>query len=283
MQVDVALHPFGADVASLVRTGVAAERRGAGAAWVPDHFSARMIDRAWSRDPFVLLGALAASTSRIGLGTLVANMVNRHPAQLACAVNSVQSLAPGRVLLGVGSGAGPGSRFALEHEAIGRTLEPTARRRADLVAHLAALRAIWATPVGGATPRRHDASEGSGDAAGPEGAADDVGASAAGGVVDGAPIPPLIVGASSWGTIDVALAHADGVNLRDTDRLGRQLERLDAQRRPGFEVSVLVEIDDVVADPARIDRLAGAGVDRLIVGVSPRHDPTVLDLVDWTR
>lgn len=106
----------------MVEVAVLAEECGFSAVWVNDHFSGAVVGAPWSRDPCICLGAFAVATDDIGLGLLVANIVNRHPAQLASAVNSLQSLAPGRLTLGVGSGAAPGSRFAVEHEAIGREL-----------------------------------------------------------------------------------------------------------------------------------------------------------------
>ena len=63
---------------------------------------------------------------------LVANITNRHPAQLASGINSIQSLAPGRVRFGVGSGAAPGSRFAVEHDMIGKQLGDLDGRRSHL-------------------------------------------------------------------------------------------------------------------------------------------------------
>ena len=111
-----------------------------------DHFSGAVDGAPWSRDPFVTLGAMAAVTERIELGLLVANMVNRHPVQLVSAFNSLQSIAPGRVRLGLGSGAAPGSRFAVEHEAIGRDLGRDRRRstRSALRDQIRAVRAIYA-------------------------------------------------------------------------------------------------------------------------------------------
>ncbi len=62
------------------------------------------------RDPYVMLAAAAAATSQIRLGTLVVNPVTRHPAALANSAATVDELAPGRTLLGVGSGGEIGVR-----------------------------------------------------------------------------------------------------------------------------------------------------------------------------
>lgn len=254
MLVDVAINPFDADVGDMVEVARTAEAAGASAVWVADHFSGAVVGRRWSRDPFVCLAAIAASTTQIDLGVLVANVVNRHPAQLAAAVDSLQSLAPGRVRLGVGSGAAPGSRFAVEHEAIGRRLGSADERRNHLVDHLAALRAIWCGDAAFESPsiEWHDLE----------------------GVVDGrSAMPPVVVGASAWPTIEVAIAHADGVNLRRTASLDDHLVRLAVDAPDGFEVSVL-DSTDGARDGSWSDRRGFVG--RLIVGVSAPFDPAAI-------
>jgi alkanesulfonate monooxygenase SsuD/methylene tetrahydromethanopterin reductase-like flavin-dependent oxidoreductase (luciferase family) len=56
-------------------------------------------------DPLVALGALAAVTKRVELGTAVLQVSLRHPIDLAHRVQSVQALSGGRLRLGVGSGS----------------------------------------------------------------------------------------------------------------------------------------------------------------------------------
>lgn len=57
-----------------------------------------------SGDPYVALAMAAASTSRIGLGTGVTNSVTRHAAATAAAIVSVNRIANGRAVLGIGRG-----------------------------------------------------------------------------------------------------------------------------------------------------------------------------------
>jgi 5,10-methylenetetrahydromethanopterin reductase len=57
-----------------------------------------------SGDSYVALTAMALSTSRVGIGTGVTNPVTRHPAIAASAIASVQRLADGRAVLGIGRG-----------------------------------------------------------------------------------------------------------------------------------------------------------------------------------
>lgn len=264
MLIDLAINPFEAEVPSMIELAQAAEDLGYAGVWVADHFSGAVVGRRWSRDPFVCLAAIATATSRLDLGILVANARNRHPAQLTVAVNSLQSIAPGRVRLGIGSGANPGSRFAVEHEAIGTELGTADERRALLRDSIASVRAIWAG----------ESSFGGAAGTGFRGLA---------GVVDGSARPPIIVGASAWPTVELALAHADGVNVRRTDRTDGILARIGKFRPPEFEVSLLDAFDDVVRAPHRINRAAEQGVDRLILGVSRPLDTDRIGVLDVER
>lgn len=55
-------------------------------------------------DPWVALTLAAAATTRVRLAMCVTNLVSRHPAATAAAAASVDLVAPGRVVLGVGAG-----------------------------------------------------------------------------------------------------------------------------------------------------------------------------------
>jgi alkanesulfonate monooxygenase SsuD/methylene tetrahydromethanopterin reductase-like flavin-dependent oxidoreductase (luciferase family) len=95
-----------------------AEAEGYDTTWVFDHFDGAMIegDRPML-ECFTLLGALAAITTTIGLGTLVANVANRHPAILAAAASSAQRISGDRLTLGLGAGTSPNSKWSGEHVA----------------------------------------------------------------------------------------------------------------------------------------------------------------------
>ena len=56
-------------------------------------------------DAFTLLGAIAARTSRMNLGTSVISTFTRSPALAAMSFATLHDLAPGRVFAGVGSGS----------------------------------------------------------------------------------------------------------------------------------------------------------------------------------
>lgn len=67
-------------------------------AWVFDHFIWDTME-AWT-----LLGGLAASTSRVRLGTMVSGNTYRHPSMLMKQAVTVDRISNGRLVLGVGAG-----------------------------------------------------------------------------------------------------------------------------------------------------------------------------------
>jgi 5,10-methylenetetrahydromethanopterin reductase len=56
------------------------------------------------RDVYVCEALVAANTSSIRFGSRVINPLTRHPAVAACAAATLEELAPGRTMLGIGSG-----------------------------------------------------------------------------------------------------------------------------------------------------------------------------------
>jgi alkanesulfonate monooxygenase SsuD/methylene tetrahydromethanopterin reductase-like flavin-dependent oxidoreductase (luciferase family) len=72
--------------------------------WTYDHLSWRRYrDRPWHATIPWLTG-LAAATSRIGLGTMVASPNFRHPVTLAKDAMTIDHISDGRLILGVGAG-----------------------------------------------------------------------------------------------------------------------------------------------------------------------------------
>jgi len=57
-----------------------------------------------SGDPYVALAMAASATTRLGLGTGVTNCVTRHASVTASSIASVQRIAGGRAVLGIGRG-----------------------------------------------------------------------------------------------------------------------------------------------------------------------------------
>lgn len=85
-----------------------AEQRGFATAWTYDHLSWRsMRDDPWL-GAVPLLAAVAATTSTLRLGTLVATPNFRHPMLFAKDMMTLDEISNGRVDLGLGAGSGSG-------------------------------------------------------------------------------------------------------------------------------------------------------------------------------
>jgi alkanesulfonate monooxygenase SsuD/methylene tetrahydromethanopterin reductase-like flavin-dependent oxidoreductase (luciferase family) len=86
-----------------------AEEYGFDHAWTYDHLGWRdLVDGPWF-DAVPTLTAAAMVTSRIALGTLVASPNFRHPVSFARQVTALDDISGGRLLLGLGAGAGGAS------------------------------------------------------------------------------------------------------------------------------------------------------------------------------
>jgi coenzyme F420-dependent glucose-6-phosphate dehydrogenase len=89
----------------LLGYGIQAEQQGFDSVFVSDHLQPWRHDGGHAPAALPWLGALATSTERVLLGTSVLTPTFRyHPAVVAQAFATLGCLAPGRVILGVGSG-----------------------------------------------------------------------------------------------------------------------------------------------------------------------------------
>ncbi|MEV5649945.1 LLM class flavin-dependent oxidoreductase [Nocardia sp. NPDC052254] len=83
---------------AVARLAVTAEDMGFDSAWVGDSLSRARVE------PLTLLGAAAAMTERITLGTAALIPAFRHPVQAAATLATLDQLAAGRLIIGVGAG-----------------------------------------------------------------------------------------------------------------------------------------------------------------------------------
>jgi alkanesulfonate monooxygenase SsuD/methylene tetrahydromethanopterin reductase-like flavin-dependent oxidoreductase (luciferase family) len=120
-----------------------AEADGCDTAWVLDHFDGAMVGgHRPILECFTLLGALSAATTRIRLGCLVANVINRHPAVLAQCASTVQRISGGRFSLGLGAGAAPDTPWSREHRERDIPIPPLlADRHAKVIHNIEVVRA----------------------------------------------------------------------------------------------------------------------------------------------
>ncbi len=110
---------------------VAAEQAGFDTVFVMDHFfQLPLLGRPDQEmfEAYTLLGALAARTSSVRLGTLVTGVTYREPALLAKAVTALDVISSGRALLGIGA-----AWFDAEHAALGFDFPPLRERYEHLV------------------------------------------------------------------------------------------------------------------------------------------------------
>ena len=244
MQFDVQFTDVSAPWPQTLACVLAAEETGFGAVWVLDHFSGDMFGSTSALECFTHLGALASATTSIGLGTLVANVANRHPGLLAASAATVQHISGGRLILGLGAGTSPSSTFAAEQIALGVDIpESLAQRHARVGAALDLFDELW-------SPDRDDRWRG---------------------FARPAPIPPVIIGLNSGPLATLAGQRADGMNVRWNHP--RLAELLAAGRdafsgRPGSWLPTVWmpwDPDVLDADHPERRRLDALGIDRIVL------------------
>lgn len=123
---------------TLVRNALRAEQAGFGFTLLSDHFHPWI--KAQGHAPFAwsVLGGIATATERIRFGTAVTCPIQRiHPALVAQAAATVATMAPGRFLLGLGTGE------ALNEHITGERW-PSAQERLDRLAEaIGIIRELW--------------------------------------------------------------------------------------------------------------------------------------------
>ena len=120
---------------------VTAEEAGFDTVMVMDHFYQLPLLGPTDHEMFesyTLLGALAARTQRVKLGTLVTGVTYRNPAILAKIVTALDVISSGRAFLGIGA-----AWFDVEHEALGVDFPPVKERFERLEEALKICRAMF--------------------------------------------------------------------------------------------------------------------------------------------
>lgn len=254
LTLDVQFNPATVPWPRLRDGAASAEASGFGAIWAFDHLAGVSVRGETMLEAFSLLGALAAVTERIALGTLVVNVAHRRPAITAVAAASVSMISGRPIFLGLGAGASPDSRWAAELHAVGQAVEPALERRHQAVERtIATCRRLWASdrPEALATvPRPVDGSE-------------------------------IHVGASSSRLAGLAGRWADAVNVpwshpRRDDLIAAARTAAVEAGRPVIPVTTYTPWVEGIVDPEHPTRRAmtAAGVSRLVLLI---RDPDVLD------
>ncbi|MFC7597779.1 LLM class flavin-dependent oxidoreductase [Terrabacter sp. GCM10028922] len=129
-------------LAWLLAMAAAAEEAGLTGLALMDHLiQIPQVGRAWDPipEPWVTLGALAASTTRLQLGTLVTPVTFRAPGITAKAAATLSALAGGRTFVGVGAGW-----WEREHTAYGLGFPAAGERLDALERGIETMKALWA-------------------------------------------------------------------------------------------------------------------------------------------
>lgn len=248
--VDLQLNQGAADWPRMREAVLAAEEAGFSTLWNLDHFSGAMFGADSMSECFTSLGAWAAVTRTIGLGTLVVNAVNRSAALLAHSAATVQQVSGGRFTLGIGAGAAPGSKWAAEHDALGTQLRGSmGERHRHLADTVSEVRRIL-------SPGR-------------------------GSEFDGFPslAEPLrvIVGANSTALARWAGENCDGVNVGhwNPGRAGIIAAAREAAGPRDFDASVWDAFAPELCDPGhpRVAEHRSIGASRLVLTVTAPPDP----------
>ena len=231
--------------AQLIDIAHLAENNNYSTLWVADHLAGNVMNAPSMPECFTLLGALAAITSTINIGPLVANVGNRHPGVLASAAATVQNISGGRLVLGLGAGASPTSTFAAEQLALGIALPATmSERHAKLEHTLDVLDEIW-------SPTRDK-----------KFATFEMPCK----------LPPRILGVNSTALAKVAGMRTDGINIRASHPQRAEILRVaqeaaTAVGKSDFIFSVWDWFDEAMLDASSSARqqLASEGVNKIIL------------------
>ena len=245
LSIDLQVNQGQCSWAQLTEIAHIAENNNYKTLWVADHLSGEVMNAPSMPECFTLLGALAAITSTINIGPLVANVGNRHPGVLANAAATVQNISGGRLVLGLGAGASPTSTFAAEQLALGITLPTTMiERHAKLEHTLDVLDEIW-------SPTRDQ-----------KFATFEMPCK----------LPPRILGVNSTALAKIAGMRTDGINIRASHPQRAEILRVaqDAAMTTGktdFVVSVWDWFDEALLDPtsAVCKELASEGVNKIVL------------------
>lgn len=138
LPIGVALGSIGSTAAWWLESARRLDEAGYRGLWSWDHFVGKGVKTVPVVEQWTILAAAAGATSRIGLGTFVTNVMNRHPAVLARMASTLQGASRGRFTLGIGIGGG-----APEHRAYGIEFPAVGERAERLEDAVGVIRALW--------------------------------------------------------------------------------------------------------------------------------------------
>jgi len=184
---DLQVNPGNAPWPTIADAARAAEASGFDTFWTADHLAGEVMAAPEMPECFTTLGALAAVTSSIRLGPLVANVANRMPVITANAAATLQQISGGRCVLGLGAGSAPNTKWSAERRAVG-VEQPTTmgERHTLLLETLDLIDELWAPD------RRDDLRT----------------------FISPSSRPPILLGVNSIALARIAARRTEGVNVR---------------------------------------------------------------------
>jgi probable F420-dependent oxidoreductase len=212
-----------------------------------------------THDPFVALGAAAAATERLRLGTGICLVPERDPIVLAKQAASLDLISNGRFLFGIGAGWNAEElehhgvafkdRWAVTRESVLAMRQIWTQEEAEFHGRFVNFERLWTYPKP---------------------------------VQPGG--PPILLGANTKWAFDRVVEYCDGwmpINGRGAD-LGAGVSALRAAAaRAGRPFDALdLSVFGVPAREDEVQRLIGLGFRRLIFGLPPAPAETVLPLLD---
>jgi alkanesulfonate monooxygenase SsuD/methylene tetrahydromethanopterin reductase-like flavin-dependent oxidoreductase (luciferase family) len=206
-----------------------AEEIGFDSVWMPDHLQvtwAAETHGAW--ECWTFLAALAATTSRIEVGSLVTPTTWRNPALLATMANSVDEISAGRLVVGLGAGWP-----APEYEAFGYSSDHLVDRFEEALQIIVPLLRTGHADFAGTHYSAHEAD-----------------------LLPRGPRPngpPILFGAKGPRMLRLAAQHADGWNAQGPFRQPDDVRALQA--------AADAACDEVGRDPRSLRRSASVVVD----------------------
>ena len=204
-------------------------------------------------DPFVALSAAAAATSRLLIGTGICLVIERDPIITAKEVASVDVLSGGRFLFGVGAGwnveemRGHGTeasrRFGVMRERIEAMKAIWTEDEASYSGRYVGFERIWCWPKPAQKPH-----------------------------------PPVLVGGNGPRVLDRVLAYGDEwmPNRTSVEELTARIAELGARAAQAGRDPIPVTVVGAEPDAAAIERLAQAGVHRVVVWL-PQEDADAVE------
>ena len=256
MRFDLQVNPGNAPWPLLADAARAAEAAGFDTFWTADHLAGEVMAAPAMPECFTTLGAIAAVTSRIRLGPLVANAANRLPVITANSAATLQQVSGGRCVLGLGAGSAPNTKWSAERRAVGVEQPPKmADRHRVLLDTLDVIDELW-SPT-----RRADLQT----------------------FISPSPRPPILLGVNSTVLARIAAQRTDGVNVRGSADYAREVIAAAVQERSAvrtttadgagvvdpFMVTVWEHFDEALLRTdvldERIERWQGWGVNRVIL------------------